>query len=259
MNALDLRLDGRVIVVTGGSAGIGRAAALALAEAGASVAIADIDADGGRATVQAITRAGGEATFIATDVRRAADWEALMASLQRRHGGIDGVFNNAGVLEGSFTATADLDEPTWDRVIDVNLKGVWLGMRHTLPHLLVRGRGVIVNHASVAGLYGNTLVGAAYIASKHGVVGLTRVAALEYADRGIRINAICPGIIDQTSMSDLLIGDDPHQAARVHALYPMGRVGTLREVAQTVAWMFSDAGSFITGHALPVDGGLLAQ
>lgn len=259
MNANDLRLDGRVIVVTGGSAGIGRAAAVALADAGATVAIADVDAAGGQAAVREIEAAGGEACFVAADVRRPGDWAALMDTLSARHGGIDGVFNNAGVLEGIFTATADIDEATWDRVIDVNLKGVWLGMKHAIPHLLARGGGVIVNHASVAGLYGNRLVGAAYIASKHGVVGLTRVAALEYAGRGIRINAICPGIIDQTSMSDILIGDDPEQAARVHALYPMGRVGTLREVAQTVAWMFSDAGSFITGHALPVDGGLLAQ
>lgn len=259
MHANDLRLDGRVILVTGGSAGIGRAAAVALAQAGATVAITDLDEAGGSAVVRDIVGAGGKAGFVAADVRRPADWTALMAELASRYGGIDGVFNNAGVLEGSFTATADIDEPTWDHVIDVNLKGVWLGMKHAIPHLLARGGGVIVNHASVAGLYGNRLVGAAYIASKHGVVGLTRVAALEYAGRGIRINAICPGIIDETSMFDVLIGDDPEQAARVHALYPMGRVGTLREVAQTVAWMFSDAGSFITGHALPVDGGLLAQ
>jgi NAD(P)-dependent dehydrogenase (short-subunit alcohol dehydrogenase family) len=259
MDASTLRLDGRVIVVTGGSAGIGRAAAVALAEAGATVAIADVDSHGGKAAVRDIVAAGGQASFLAADVRRADDWASLMATLVSHYGGIDGLFNNAGVLEGTFTATADIEEPTWDRVIDVNLKGVWLGMKHAVPHLLARGRGVVVNHASVAGLYGNRLVGAAYIASKHGVVGLTRVAALEYADRGIRINAICPGIIDHTSMSDALIGDDPEQAARVHALYPMGRVGTLREVAQTVAWMFSDAGSFITGHALPVDGGLLAQ
>lgn len=172
---------------------------------------------------------------------------------------MDGAFNNAGILEGSFVLAADLGDETWGRVMDVNLRGVWLSMKHEIPVMLRQGSGVIVNHASVAGLYGNKLVGAAYIASKHGVVGLTKAAALEYAGRGLRINAICPGIIDDTTMSEALIGADREREAQVHALYPAGRVGTLAEVADAVVWMFTDATSFITGHALPIDGGLLAQ
>lgn len=256
MNTL---LADKVILVTGGSSGIGRATALALARAGASVVIADIDIAGGHAAVEAIDREGGDATFVATDVRDAGQIQHTLDYVMRRHGRLDGAFNNAGILEGTFVALADLDTPTWDRVMDVNLRGLWLCMKHEIPLMLQQGGGVIVNHASVAGLYGNKLVGAAYIASKHGVVGLTRAAALEYADRNIRINAICPGIIDDTVMSQAIFGDDGERADQVRALYPAGRVGALPEVADTVVWLFSDATSFITGHALPIDGGLLAQ
>lgn len=256
MNAL---LTDKVILVTGGSSGIGRATALALARAGASVVIADVDVEGGHATVEAIDRAGGDACFMATDVRDAAQIQRTLAYVVRRHGRLDGAFNNAGILEGTFTSLTDLQEPTWDRVMAVNLRGLWLCMKHELPLMLAQGGGAIVNHASVAGLYGNRLVGAAYIASKHGVVGLTRAAALEYADRNIRINAVCPGIIDDTAMSQAIFGEDGERAGQVKALYPTGRVGALPEVADAVVWLFSDATSFITGHALPIDGGLLAQ
>lgn len=252
-------LTGKVLLVTGGSSGIGRATAAVMAREGAAVVIADVNESGGLAAVEEIRRQGGEASFIATDVRRSGQVEAMLARIVARHGRLDGAFNNAGVLEGTFTHSADLSEGIWDRVMDVNLKGVWLCMKHEIPLMLEQGRGVIVNHASVAGLYGNKLVGAAYIASKHGVVGLTKVAALEYADRGLRINAICPGIIDETVMSDAIFGGDALREAQVKALYPTGRVGALAEVAETVAWLFSDATSFITGHALPIDGGLLAQ
>lgn len=256
MNTL---LEDKIILVTGGSSGIGRATAVALARAGASVVIADIDIEGGHSTVAAIDREGGDACFMATDVRDSAQVQRTLAYVVRRYGRLDGAFNNAGILEGSFVSLADLQEPTWDRVMDVNLRGLWLCMKHEIPLMLAQGGGVIVNHASVAGLYGNRLVGAAYIASKHGVVGLTRAAALEYADRNIRINAICPGIIDDTVMSHAIFGEDGQRAGQVKALYPAGRVGALPEVADTVVWLFSDATSFITGHALPIDGGLLAQ
>ena len=256
MNGL---LEGKVVLVTGGSSGIGRATASVMAREGATVIIADVNAAGGMAAVEAIQREGGEASFLLTDVRRSDQIAATLDRIVARHGRLDGAFNNAGVLEGTFMSSADLPEDIWDRVIDVNLKGVWLCMKHEIPLMLKQGGGVIVNHASVAGLFGNKLVGAAYIASKHGVVGLTKVAALEYADQDIRINAICPGIIDDTVMSEAIFGGDAQREAQVKALYPAWRVGALSEVAETVAWLFSDATSFITGHALPIDGGLLAQ
>ena len=256
MNTL---LDDKVILVTGGSSGIGRATAQALARAGATVVVADVDATGGRATIDAIEREGGDAWFTATDVRDSQQIKATLDRIMQRHGRLDGAFNNAGILEGTFVSLADLGEPTWDRVMEVNLRGLWLCMKHEIPLMLAQGGGVIINHASVAGLYGNKLVGAAYIASKHGVVGLTRAAALEYADQNLRINAICPGIIDDTVMSQAIFGDDGERASQVRALYPAGRVGSLSEVAETVVWLFTDATSFITGHALPIDGGLLAQ
>jgi len=252
-------LQDQVILVTGGSSGIGRATAQVMARDGAAVVIADIDVAGGEATAEAIRRAGGEAMFVPTDVCSGRQVAAALDRLMTHYGRLDGAFNNAGVLEGSFTSSAELEESVWDRVVDVNLKGVWLCMKHEIPLLLQQGRGVIVNHASVAGLYGNRIVGPAYIASKHGVVGLTKVAALEYAAQGLRINAICPGIIDETVMSDTIYGGNAAKEAEVKALYPTGRVGALSEVAETVAWFFSDAPSFITGHALPIDGGLLAQ
>jgi NAD(P)-dependent dehydrogenase (short-subunit alcohol dehydrogenase family) len=252
-------LEDKVILVTGGSSGIGRATAFALARAGATVAVADVDTIGGKATVDAIECLGGDAWFVETDVRQSRQIEATLDGIIERCGRLDGAFNNAGILEGTFVSVADLGEDTWDRVMDVNLRGLWLCMKHEIPRMLQHGGGVIVNHASVAGLYGNKLVGAAYIASKHGVVGLTRAAALEYAGQNVRVNAICPGIIDDTVMSQAIFGDDGHRAGQVRALYPAGRVGALPEVAETVVWLFSDATSFITGHALPIDGGLLAQ
>lgn len=252
-------LEDKVILVTGGSSGIGRATAAVVAREGAAVVIADINAEGGEAAVRAIRHAGGEALFVHTDVCSSSQVATTLARIVGHYGRLDGAFNNAGVLEGTFSSSATMDESTWDRVIDVNLKGVWLCMKHEIPLMLAQGGGVIVNHASVAGLYGNRIVGPAYIASKHGVVGLTKVAALEYAAQGIRINAVCPGIIDETVMSEAIFGGDAAREAQVKALYPAGRVGALSEVAETVAWFFSDASSFITGHALPIDGGLLAQ
>ncbi|HET7795524.1 MAG TPA: glucose 1-dehydrogenase [Rhizobacter sp.] len=252
-------LNDKVILVTGGSSGIGRATAEVLAREGARVVIGDVDEAGGTAVAQRIRQAGGEARFETMDVCNAVQVAATLQQVIARHGRIDGAFNNAGVLDGTFLASADQPEPLWDRVIDVNLKGTWLCMKHEIPLMLARGGGVIVNHASVAGLFANRIVGAAYIASKHGVVGLTRAAALEYASQGLRINAVCPGIIDETTMSEVIFGNDQEREAQIKALYPVGRVGELAEVAEAVAWLFSDASSFITGHALPIDGGLLAS
>jgi NAD(P)-dependent dehydrogenase (short-subunit alcohol dehydrogenase family) len=252
-------LEDKIILVTGGSSGIGRATAVVMARQGAAVIIADVNVADGEAAVEEIHRKGGAASFLRADVRSSEEIKAAVDRIVATHGRLDGAFNNAGVLEGTFTSSVNLAEVVWDRVIDINLKGVWLCMKHEIPQMLRQGRGVIVNHASVAGLYGNRIVGPAYIASKHGVVGLTKAAALEYADRGIRINAVCPGIIDETVMSETIFGGDAAREAQVKALYPAGRVGALSEVAETVAWFFSDATTFITGHALPIDGGLLAQ
>ena len=251
-------LHQKVILVTGGSGGIGRATAQALARAGASVVIADVDEVGGASSVASIRAAGGDARFVRTDVCKSGEVARLVDDIVRRFGRLDGAFNNAGVLSGTFIQSAEQEEEVWDRVLDVNLKGVWLCMKYEIQQMVRQGGGVIVNHASIAGLFGNRIVGSPYIASKHGVVGLTKAAALEYAGANIRINAVCPGIIDETSMSELIFGGDRSREREVRALYPMGRVGELAEVADAVAWFFSDATSFITGHALPIDGGLLA-
>jgi NAD(P)-dependent dehydrogenase (short-subunit alcohol dehydrogenase family) len=253
------RLNGKVILVTGASSGIGRTTTLKLARAGASVIAADLNVDGGEALVDEIRTEGHQAVFLRTDVTDATQVQAAVQQGVKRHGRLDGAFNNAGILEGTFLHAADIDECTWDRVIDVNLRAVWLCMKAQIPVMLSQGHGSIVNHASIAGLYGNRIVGAAYIASKHGVVGLTRAAALEYADRGLRINAICPGIIDNTPMSEAIFGPAGEREDAVKALYPIRRVGELGEVAEVVTWLFSDAPAFMTGHALPLDGGLLAQ
>jgi len=255
---MERQLNGQVILVTGGASGIGRATARLLARRGATMVIADVNDVGGAAVVQEIGCAGGHASYLHADVSRAEDVSVLLRHIVERHDRLDGAFNNAGVLEGTFVNSAEQDEAVWNRVIEVNLKGVWLCMKHEIPLMLARGRGVIVNHASVAGLFGNNIVGSAYIASKHGVVGLTKAAALEYAAHGLRINAVCPGIIDETAMSETIFGGDAGREAQIKSLYPMRRVGLQSEVAETVAWLLSDATSFITGHALPIDGGLLA-
>jgi NAD(P)-dependent dehydrogenase (short-subunit alcohol dehydrogenase family) len=259
MNTL---LEEKVILVTGGSGGIGRATAMALARAGASVVIADVDIAGGHSVVNDIARDGGQACFLATDVRDSGQIQHCLDYVMRHHGRLDGAFNNAGTLEATFVALADLDMSTWDRVMGVNLRGLWLCMKHQIPLMQKQGGGVIVNRASIAGPSGNQRVGAAYIASKHGVVGLTRAAALEYADQNIRIHAICPGIVDGTFMSQDFLGESGESgdcAGRVKAAYPAARVGTQPDVADTVVRVFSDASSFVTRHALPIDGCLLAQ
>lgn len=252
-------LQDKIALVTGGSSGIGRAAAIALAREGATVVVADVDVERAEATLDAARAAGAQMAFLEADVSRNEDVEAVLHWIVNEHGRLDCAFNNAGILEGIFTTAVDCPEETWDRVIRVNLKGVWLCMKHEISQMLRQGGGVIVNHASVAGLYGNRIVGPAYIASKHGVVGLTRAAALEHASMGIRINAICPGIVEDTVMSEAIFGGDPHMESRIRALYPAGRVGRLPEVAETVVWLCSDAAPFINGHALPIDGALLAQ
>ena len=251
------RLDGKVALVTGGGSGIGRASALAFAREGARVVVVDIDTEQGQATVDTIESAGSQAMFVRADVSQRADVEAMINRTVEVYGQLDCAFNNAGIEGTVGIPISDYCEDTWDRVIDINLKGVWLCMKYELSHMLKQGGGTIVNTASVAGLVGGTF-GSAYYASKHGVVGLTKAAAIEYGNSAIRVNAVCPGVI-RTEMAERLIKDKQNIESSVTSLHPLGRLGTPDEVAETVVWLSSDAASFITGQALAIDGGYVAQ
>jgi NAD(P)-dependent dehydrogenase (short-subunit alcohol dehydrogenase family) len=246
--------DGNVALVTGAGSGIGRASALAFARHGARVVVSDIAVESGRETVDMIERAGGEADFVLTDVASASDVERLIGSVVERFGRLDYAHNNAGV-EGAFADIVDYPEADWDALMAVNLKGVFLCLKYELRQMLVQGSGAIVNTASVAGLSAGPAP--AYSASKWAVVGLTHRAARETAARGIRVNAVCPGPI-QTPMVALSFAANPGMERRWLAGQPMGRFGTPEEVADTVVWLCSDAASFITGVALPIDGGYMA-
>lgn len=250
-------LEGKVALVTGGGSGIGRASALALAREGARVVVADVAVTGGQETVALITQAGGNATFVPTDVAQASAVEALIATTVATYGRLDCAHNNAGI-EGVFATTAEYPEDTWDRVMAINLKGVWLCMKYELPQMLRQGQGAIVNTASIAGLVGASHM-PAYVASKHGVAGLTKTAALEYAKAGIRVNAVCPGIIRTPMVERFFVQRSPHAETRLSAVEPVGRLGTPEEVAEAVVWLCSEAASFVTGHTMTVDGGLVAQ
>jgi NAD(P)-dependent dehydrogenase (short-subunit alcohol dehydrogenase family) len=248
-------LQGKVVLVTGGASGIGRAAARALAREGAAVVVADINAVGGEETVRPIKAAGGQALFAHADVSKASDVEAMVAVAIRAFGGLDCAFNNAGI-GGTYSRVPDKTEEEWDAVFDINLKGVWLCMKYEIPAMLERGGGAIVNMASLAGLAGFAY-GSAYAAVKHGVVGLTKSAALEYARQNIRVNAVCPGYTD-TPMVSGMIEAVPRMAEVTRTLSPMRRLGEPDEIADAVVWLCSDKASFITGHALPLDGGVTA-
>jgi len=247
--------EGKVAVVTGGSSGIGRAAALAFAAEGARVAIGARRAAESEETVRQIESRGGEAMFVAADVRRADAVKNLMDAAANRWNRLDLAFNNAGIGGSAFVPTHDYSEQVWDDVIDINLKGVFLAMKYEIPHMLKSGGGAIVNMSSVAGLIGGP-IGIAYYASKHGVIGATKAAAIEYAKRGIRVNAVCPAVIRTAMSADVFDGENE---ARVLAMHPMGRFGTVEEVADAVVFLCSNKASYITGHALPVDAGLLAR
>jgi NAD(P)-dependent dehydrogenase (short-subunit alcohol dehydrogenase family) len=249
-----MQFSGRVALVTGGGSGIGRASALAFGREGAAVVVADTGIEAGKETVRLIQAADGQARFIAADVARAEEVEQLVGTVVEEFGRLDYAHNNAGIVRGGLTH--EMSEEDWVRILDVNLTGVWRCMKHEITQMLRQGGGAIVNTASVLGLVGN-LERSAYAASKHGVVGLTRVAALEYAQRGIRVNAVCPGVI-HTGMTAARL-EDPAQRARMLADEPIGRYGEPAEVAAVVVWLCSDAASFVTGTAMPVDGGWVAR
>jgi len=247
---------GKVALVTGASSGIGRATALAFAREGAKVVVSDVVVDGGNETVQLIKKAGGEAIFVKADVAETADVESLVQQTVATYGRLDCAHNNAGI-SGPLTTVTDTAESKWDRVIAINLKGVWMCMKYELQHMSKQGSGAIVNTASGAGLVG--IAGAsAYVASKHGVLGLTKTAALEYAKQGIRVNAVCPGVIE-TPMVQRLTDRHPSAAEAMVAGHPIGRVGKPEEIAEAVIWLCSEAASFVTGLAMSVDGGYVAQ
>lgn len=244
----------KVVIVTGGSSGIGKATALAFAKKGAKVAVVDWKEND--EIVDLIKELGSEAIFIKCDVSKTDDVKAMVAQTIAAFGRLDYAFNNAGI-EGTSAPTQECSEENWDKTIGINLKGIWLCMKYEIPEIRKQGKGVIINCSSVAGLVGFAGL-PAYVASKHGVVGLTKTAALECATLGIRINAICPGVI-QTPMIDRLTGKNKEAIKQFTGLEPLGRFGLPEEIANAVVWMCSDEASFVTGHAMAVDGGFVAQ
>jgi NAD(P)-dependent dehydrogenase (short-subunit alcohol dehydrogenase family) len=252
------RLEGKVALVTGGASGIGRATALTFAREGAKLIIADMNADGGQQTVHMITENAGEATFVQVDVSQATAVEAMLSTTVATYGRLDCAFNNAGTEGTTMVSTVDYQEEDWNRVLRINLTGVWLCMKYEITQMLKQGGGAIINTASVAGLVGSRGAGSAYAASKHGVVGLTKTAALEYAKQGIRVNCVCPGVI-RTPMMARMLTRNPELEQRYIAAEPVGRLGTPEEVAEAVVWLCSDAAAFVTGHTMTVDGGMVAQ
>jgi NAD(P)-dependent dehydrogenase (short-subunit alcohol dehydrogenase family) len=251
-------LKGKIALVTGGTSGIGRASALAFAKEGAKVVVSGRNLERLRETVRLVEKIGGEAIFVRCDVTERAEIEAMVNQCIKTYGRMDCALNNAGIDGSLFTRIIDYSEETWDQVIRVNLKGVWLCMKYEVSEMIKQEGGSIVNMSSTAGLVGSQIGNSAYVASKHGIVGLTKAVALEYAGQGIRVNAVCPAII-RTPMSERLLGGDPERERQIAAIQPIGRIGTPEEVAAAVVWLCSDAASYITGHALPIDGGLIAK
>jgi NAD(P)-dependent dehydrogenase (short-subunit alcohol dehydrogenase family) len=250
------KVQGKIALVTGGGSGIGRATALVLAREGAKVMIADYVPEGGDRTVKLIKEAGGDASFLHTDVSDPKQVEAMVNKTIETYGRIDCAFNNAGI-EGRMADTVAATEENFDRIIAINLKGVWLCMKYEIPQMLKQGGGSIVNTASAAGLVAVEGL-SAYNASKHGVVGLTRTAALEFAQKNIRVNCVCPGLIN-TPMVARMIDSGGMNEQDFIAAEPVARMGKPEEIGEGVVWLLSDAASFVTGHPLAIDGGWVAR
>ncbi len=245
--------ENKVAIVTGGSFGIGKATAIAFARRGARVVIADWIQDD--AVLTEIKELGGTAIFLRCDVSKSADVSTMISQAVKNFGRIDFAVNNAGI-EGQTASSHECTEENWDKTININLKGVWLCIKHEIPVMLKQGKGAIVNIASIAGLRGFPGL-PAYVVSKHGIVGLTKTAALEYAKQGIRINAVCPGVI-KTAMVDRITGEDKNVEKKYKDMEPVGRMGQPQEVAEAIIWLCSDAASFVTGDTMAVDGGWIA-
>lgn len=244
---------GKVAFITGAGSGVGRETALAFARAGAQIAAVDLDFANSQETVRLIRAAGGQAVCIQADVSRAAQVESAVRATVETFGRLDCAFNNAGVVLNEQGRLVDYQESDWSKTIDINLKGVWLGMKYQIPAMLDGGGGAIVNNASVMGVVGGCCC--AYVAAKHGVLGLTKAGALEYARRGIRINAVCPGGIDTTMMASV----PAQEREGIVARHPIGRLARADEIADVVLWLCSDRASFLCGSSVMVDGGYTIQ
>ena len=248
-----MRLEGRVAIVTGAGSGIGEATALTFAKEGARVAVADVVDRAGNDTVEQIRATGGNAIFVHTDVTSASDVQGMVRATTDNFGRLDVLFNNAGIA--MRFAVADLPEDDWDRCIDINLKGVYLGSKYAIPAMIANGGGSIINTASIYGIVGG-LNRAAYVASKGGIVNLTRGMALDYANRNIRVNCICPGFTDTPIIKSIV--EDPTKYKALVDQHPMGRLATPLDIAYGALYLASDESAFVTGIALPIDGGYTA-
>lgn len=245
--------ENKVVIVTGASSGIGLATAKAFAREGAKVVISDINEQAGEEAVKEIINENGEATFIKCDVSSESDVKNLVDSTIKKYGQLDCAYNNAGI-EGTPNSTTECSVSNWDKTINTNLKGVWLCMKYEIPAMLKNGKGSIVNCSSIAGLVGFETI-PAYVASKHGVIGLTETASLEFAKQSIRVNAVCPGVIHTPMLERFTQGDEEQMAQQD----PMGRVGKPEEIADSVLWLCSDKSSYVTGQAIAIDGGWVAH
>ncbi len=245
--------ENKVVIVTGAGSGIGRATAIAFAVEGAKVIVSDVNEESGKNTTEEINNNIGEAFFIKCDVSWEEDVKNLIAKTVEKYGRLDCAFNNAGI-EGTLSTTTECTSANWDRTININLKGTWLCMKYEIPEMLKNGKGSIVNCSSIAGLVGFETI-PAYVASKHGVIGLTETASLEFAKQNIRVNAVCPGAIHTPMLDRFTNGREEAMAAQD----PMGRIGTPEEIADSVLWLCSEKASYVTGQAIAIDGGWVAH
>jgi len=253
---MTMRLNGKVAIITGAGSGIGREAALLFAREGARVVVAEVADEAGRRTVADIAAAGGEARFVHADVSKAADAENMVAAAEKTYGKLDVLFNNAGIFPAADGSVVDTDEETWDLVMRVNLKGVFLGCKYAIPALLRAGGGSLINTASFVALMGAATAQIAYTASKGGVLSMTREIAVEFARKGIRANALCPGPVDTPLLAELL--SDPARRQRRMVHIPPGRLAKASEIANAALFLASDESSYVNGAIFTVDGGITA-
>jgi NAD(P)-dependent dehydrogenase (short-subunit alcohol dehydrogenase family) len=248
---------GKIALVIGGTSGIGRATAIAFAQEGASVVVAGRRQTEGEETIRLVKEAGGDGVFVETDVTQEADVQAMVEKTIATFGHLDFAFNNAGAF-GEATALIEQTEDQYSHMMDVNVKGVWLSMKYEAMQMLKQGAGVIVNNSSGFGLVG--AAGAPlYVASKHAVIGLTKATALEFAKSGIRVNAVCPGVVSETDMHAISAGSSDQVRDYMLSVHPVGRFGKPSEIASAVIWLCSDGAAFVTGQALAIDGGYTTQ